>query len=189
MEEKLDKLYNECINELKTIGIDTKDFGEININLAKRNTKRYGCCKQEEPVKETKYIEKIGRRKYVRYGLYKKHNIEISKWLMNLDKDIIKNTIMHELIHCFPNCNNHGLEFKKYAKKINDSLGYKISRLGNVADDYKKSNLEYNKIENYKYKVECEYCGQTFFRKRIAKNFSRKYRCGKCKGKFKVINI
>ena len=28
----------------------------------------------------------------------------------------IKNTIMHEIIHCFPYCNNHGSEFKKYAK-------------------------------------------------------------------------
>ncbi len=48
---------------------------------------------------------------------------------MQLDKNIIKNTIMHELIHCMPYCNNHGAEFKKYARYINEKLGYNISRV------------------------------------------------------------
>lgn len=48
---------------------------------------------------------------------------------MQLNKSIIKNTIMHEIIHCMPYCNNHGKEFKKYAKYINKNLGYDISRV------------------------------------------------------------
>lgn len=189
MEKRLKKLYEECIYELNSIGIKITNLGTININLAKRKSKRYGVCKQENPVKETKYIEKIGRKKFIRYGSYKNHNIEISKWLMELDDDIIKNTIMHEIIHCFPNCNNHGKEFKIYSKIINEKLGYNISRLGNVAEDYRKSNLEYKNDESYKYKIECEICGQTFYRKRMKKNFLRKYRCGKCNGNFKITNI
>ena len=47
--------------------------------------------------------------------------IEISRWVLELKDDIIKNTIMHELIHCMPYCNNHGAEFKKYAKVINNN--------------------------------------------------------------------
>ena len=46
MNEKLTKLYEECLNELKSIGIDmkkNKKIGEISITLAKRNVKRYGC--------------------------------------------------------------------------------------------------------------------------------------------------
>ena len=30
---------------------------------------------------------------------------EVSKWVLELDDNIIKNTIMHELIHCMPYCN------------------------------------------------------------------------------------
>lgn len=189
MNEKIMNLYNECINELKQIGIDITNkeiIGTIDINLAKRKTKRYGCCKQDKPDVKTKYIEKIGRRKIIKYERFLEHHIEISKWVMELDDKIIKNTIMHEIIHCFPGCNNHGEEFKRYAGYINQKLGYNISRLGNVKQDYEKSNMEYVQDENYKYKVICKQCGQSFFRKRMAKNFTRNYRCGICRGYLKV---
>lgn len=189
MEEKLQVLYWECKNELKSIGIniDNKEkVGEITIGISKRSCKRYGCCKQENPDKSSRYYERINRRKYIRYAIYKKHIIEISKWVMDLNDDIIKNTIMHELIHCMPFCNNHGEEFKKYAKYINENLGYNISRVGNKNKDLMESSIEPEK-EKYNYKVECSDCGYTFYRKRMNKDFSRKYRCGKCMGKF-IIN-
>ncbi len=106
---------------------------------------------------------------------------------MNLNDDIIKNTIIHELIHCLPKCTNHGDDFKKYAKIVNDNLGYNISRVGNKKEDYDNSNLEYEEIENYKYKIICKDCGQFFFRKRLNKNFVKKYRCGKCNRKVENI--
>ena len=93
MEAELNKLYKDCIEELKTIGIDI-DIRTIEIQLSKRNNKRYGCCKQEEPDKNTKYYEKIGNKKYIRYAKFNKHTIEISKWVMMLDESIIKNTII-----------------------------------------------------------------------------------------------
>ncbi len=186
MEEKLKNLYDECIQELKNINIiDFNEIGEINIGFSKRKTKRYGCCKQEEPDKSTAYREK----RVIHYRKYKKHNIEISKWLMELNDDIIKNTIMHELIHCFPDCNNHGKIFKMYAKIINHKLGYDISRVGNKADDYKKSNLEFvEEYAKFKYKIICQECGLIYYRQRLLKNFTKKYRCGKCKGKLMLFN-
>lgn len=191
MKEKLDRLFKECIQELEKIGIDinNKDIGKIEINISKRNNKRYGACKQEEPDIKSKYIERIGKRKIVKYWKYNKHVIEISKWVMELDEKIIKNTIMHELIHCMPYCNNHGAEFKRYANYINNKLGYDISRVGNKEEDYKKSNLEYKEEKQLKYKIECQKCGYTFYRQRQNKNFTRKYRCGKCGGRFEVINL
>ena len=185
MEEKLNMLYNECKTELDSIGINienNKQIGKISIRIGKRNCKRYGCCKQEKPDENTKYIEKIGRKRYIKYAAYKEHIIEISKWVMELNDDIIKNTIMHELIHCFPYCNGHGSEFKKYAKFINDRLGYNISRVGNKNEDLIKSNLQ-EQNEKYNYKIECSKCGYTFYRKRMNKYFTRKYRCGKCRRK------
>ena len=132
MDEKLQKLYQECIQELENIGIqitNNKDIGQIEIKLSKRNNKRYGACKQLEPDKSTMYIEKIKRKRYVKYWKYNKHIIEISPWVMELQDKVIKNTIIHELIHCMPNCNDHGEIFKKYAKYINQKLGYDISRV------------------------------------------------------------
>lgn len=192
MEEKLNNIYNECLKELKDIGIDilnNKNVGIIDINISKRNNKRYGCCKQEEPDRSSKIVEKKGFKKIVKYQIYKKHHIEISPWVLKLNNDIIKNTIIHELIHCLPYCNNHGKEFKKYAKYINQNLGYNIATLGNKKEDYIKSNIQYNENELYKYKIICNKCGQEFYRKRLNKNFLRKYRCGKCGSKFSVINI
>lgn len=48
MEEKLIKLYAQCVNELKSIGIDLGNkeiVGDIDIRLSSRASKRYGCCK------------------------------------------------------------------------------------------------------------------------------------------------
>ena len=191
LDEKLNILYAQCIKELKEIGIDVLDenIGEIQIVISKRNNKRYGCCKQELPNKKTKYIEQIGRKRFIRYAKYDKHIIEISKWVLELDDKIIKNTIIHELIHCMPYCNNHGKQFKKYAEYINKKLGYNISRLGNKKEDYNRSNKEYNDEQKYNYKIICENCNQTFYRQRIAKRFVNKYRCGKCGGKLILYKI
>lgn len=189
MEQKLNKLYTECIEELKNIGIDILDkkkIGSIEIKFSKRNNKRYGCCKQEEPDEKSKYIEKIRNKKYIRYAKYNKHTIEISRWVMELDDKIIKNTILHEIIHCFPLCNNHGEQFKKYANYINENLGYDISRLGNKKEDYEKSNIKYEEKINFNYKIVCEKCNQTFYRQRLMRNLIKNYRCGKCGGKFIV---
>ena len=116
--QKLEKLYNQCLQELISIGFNMSPqiLGTIQIQLSKRSNKRYGCCRQQDPDERTMTIEKVGRNRYVKYNKYNSHIIEISKWVMDLDDRIIKNTIIHEIIHCFPDCNNHGEQFKKYAK-------------------------------------------------------------------------
>lgn len=189
MEQKLQKLFLECVNELNKIGIDIlneKQYGKIEISISKRNNKRYGCCKQEEPDKNYRIITKMGRRKVVKYERFNKHHIEISKWVMELEDNVIKNTIMHELIHCMPYCNNHGTEFKKYANMINIHYNYDVSRVGDKKKDFEKSNIEYNEIKNYNYKIVCKGCKQEFYRQRLSKNFVRKYRCARCGSSFDV---
>lgn len=189
MEQKLYKLFSECVDELNKIGIDIlneKQYGKIKISISKRTNKRYGCCKQEEPDKNYKRIIKNGRRKIIKYEKFNKHHIEISKWVLELEDNIIKNTIMHELIHCLPYCNNHGTEFKKYANIINDNYGYDISRVGDKKKDFEKSNIEFNEVKTYNYKIICKGCKQEFYRQRLSKNFTRKYRCAKCGSVFEV---
>ncbi len=188
--EKLTHLYNQCLTELASIGIDINNkeiIGTIDIKLAKRASKRYGCCKQENPDEKYKIIQKRGYHKIIKYEKFQSHHIEISNWVMKLNNDIIKNTIMHELIHCIPFCNNHGKEFKKYAKYINQKLGYHITTKGNIEEDYKASQLEYVEQNDYKYKIQCQNCGQVIYRKRLNPSLIKRYRCGKCKGKLKLI--
>ena len=168
-QEKLEELYKQCIEELKLINIEPQKNRTIEIKINTRSKKRYGCCK------------KILKERF---------QIEISEWVMDLKEDIIKNTIMHELIHCMPRCNNHGEYFKNYASAINEKLGYNISRTGNKEQDFSISNLEYTEKQiNFNYKVVCESCNQTFFRQRVRKNLTRRYRCGKCGGKFIVFKL
>ena len=187
MQQKLNKIYNECIKELQLIGfnLNEENIGKISIQISKRNNKRYGCCKQEQPDENFKIIKKVGRKKYIKYEKFNHHIIEISKWVMNLDEKIIKNTIIHEIIHCFPYCNNHGNQFKKYANYINSKLGYNISRLGNKEKDFELSNINYIKPE-YKYTIKCKKCGKLLHRNRLQKNFFIKYRC-LCGGKLENV--
>lgn len=190
MEQKLYKLFLECVNELNQIEIDIlneKQYGKIGISISKRNNKRYGCCKQEDPDKKYINVTKKGYKRIIRYEKFNKHYIEISPWVMQLDDKLIKNTIMHELIHCLPYCNNHGKEFKKYAEILNSKYNYNISRVGNKEQDFIKSNIDYVERTNYKYKVICRGCNQSFYRQRISKGFTRKYRCGKCGCRFDII--
>ena len=192
MDEKLENLYKQCVVELKSIGIDVinNQIGEIDVKIAKRNSSRYGCCRQEEPDKNFYHIVKRKHRNIKVYDKFKKHHIEICKWVMELNDDIIKNTIIHEIIHCFPECNNHGKMFKKYAKLINEKLNYNITRVGNKEEDYQSSNIMYKEEKIiYNYKIICENCNQVFYRQRLQKNFTRKYRCGKCSGKFKILKL
>ena len=189
MQDKLKRLYNDCIEELKSIKIDITNplVGDIDIKFSKGNPKRYGCCKQEEPDKNCYHIVRKGKNISIRYERFKKHHIEISKWVMSLNDEIIKNTIIHEIIHCFPGCNNHGATFKSYANYINKKLGYDISRVGNKEADYIKSNVEYNRnTAIYKYKIICQNCGQVFYRQRMKKDLIRKYCCSKCGGRLRL---
>lgn len=64
-----------------------------------------------------------------------------------------------------------------------------FQEFGNKKEDYQKSNIEYKEETKYKYKIECIGCSQVFYRQRCNKNFTRKYRCGKCGGKFKITEL
>lgn len=191
-EQRLKYLYTQCLTELASIGIDMNNkelIGNIDMQLTTRANKRYGCCKQENPDKRYKVVIKRGRHRIIKYEKFNDHHIEISNWIMQLNEDVIKNTILHELIHCIPFCNNHGKQFKNYANYINEKLGYHITTKGNIEEDYQASRLEYKADKDYRYKITCQDCGQTIYRKRFNANLIKRYRCGKCKGKLKLVEM
>lgn len=192
MQERLEKLLDDCIKELESIKFKIRnnpEVGEIDIKISKKATKRYGCCKQEKPDK--RYYHTINGKygESIVYDRFKVHHIEISKWVMQLDEKIIKNTIIHEILHCLPACNNHGVLFRQYADYINEKLNYNITRLGNREEDFKYSNIEYKEKEiNYKYKICCKKCGKVFYRQRMKKNLIKKYCCSLCGGRLELNN-
>ena len=80
----------------------------------------------------------------------------------------IKNVIAHELIHCIPECNNHGTPYKLKAFEAR-KLGYNV-----FCDD---GMITFNKatktVSQHIYK--CEKCGKEY--SRIRRVNTDKYRC------------
>jgi len=58
---KADDFYIEQVitNYLTNAIKNAKEIGDIDVSISKRNNKRYGACKQEDPDKSTMYVEKI----------------------------------------------------------------------------------------------------------------------------------
>ena len=61
--KNIKELFEDCKQELYNIGIDCENDCDIDIGISKRNNKRYGCCKPEEPDKATKYYIYIKRKR------------------------------------------------------------------------------------------------------------------------------
>lgn len=157
---------NECTNELDLIG--------INYTLpkrwesSKRLTRKYGYCRisffRNKPT-----IEKI----------------VISSRLLDerIPEQILKDTIIHELIHTCDGCYSHGKEFQNVARQINNAYGYSIGTyVSNI--ESKIVNSVYKPKER-KYKISCPSCGKTWGYKIKSKayKYPEKYICTKCNSK------
>lgn len=154
-EKKLLMLFEESKREIEKVGIKLKKDITCKIGNSKRN---YGLCRN-------------------------KKNIEISMWLLKLDDKEIKNTIIHELLHTLDNTKGHDYRWKYYASVMNKEYGYHISRLGNIKDSLKNSNIsveEQEKIMDYKYRKTCLSCGNTQYWHRATRRKIRIYNNGLC---------
>ena len=100
--------------------------------------------------------------------------IEVSKYLLKCNKELIKNVIAHELIHTVRGCFNHGYNFMIYARRLN-RLGYNI--------EIKNHNKQFGQAIQYKYKLTCLKCGKVFYRHRLCRGDIRH---GSCGGEIKV---
>ena len=84
----------------------------------------YGEKSEEKTQIAQKNISKLNLSMYVPQIIMLTLAFVLGVYVPKFLDIIIKNTIIHELIHCLPKCTNHGKEFKKYAKIINEKLGY-----------------------------------------------------------------
>lgn len=164
----LEKVYNECLKELDSIGIPYGKISDICIN--NRITARWGQCKKNDD------------------GTF---SIEIRAILVDetrADEFWLKNTIIHEILHTINGCFNHGCTWKGWASFVNDQYGYNISRVTSaeemgIEDDDPRLVLKYG--------IKCKKCGKEYLRARKTKiitNYTH-YRCGVCGGKLKLMTF
>lgn len=163
--EKLYNLYEECTEELKSIGIVSNPIQSVTIN--RRAKKRFGQAIREG-------------------GNYR---IEISEIVLRdeVPADKAKEVIIHEILHCCDNCMTHKGKWKAYANKVNARLGYNITR----CNSYNNIGVKREEVVNFKYKITCIHCGKIIYRQRASKVICHPnhYRCGVCGGELKVEKI
>ena len=158
----LEKMVGDCVDECKKIGIHTGNITKVTIN--NRVKSRLGQC----------YLLSSGN-----------YEIEISGFFLNenISEKIIRNTVMHEVLHTCDGCMNHGNRWKSYAEKVNNKYGYNVSRLANLSanEEIKRS---YYKSSKYMYR--CEGCGNivAFNRRCKFTKYTKHYSCGYCGGSF-----
>lgn len=146
-----------------------RDFDRLNIPYTRdvpivinsRAKRRHGCCKK----KDGKFI------------------IEISEFVLDYPVDEIKNVVAHEIIHTCYGCFNHQKRFKAYGEKLK-ALGYKVTTT------YKGEEKTPAELDA-RYMAVCQGCGEVIYRIRRSPLIThpQKYRCAKCRGKFKVYSI
>ena len=156
-ESKANKLFKSTINEIK-------DLIPLELN------------KIENSVKITNY--KTSLAKCRRSKLLDRYTICLSKYLLECDEKLIKETIIHELIHTLKGCFNHGYNFIRYANFIKYKTGYNIV--------VKNSDPQFGQKIQKKYKITCLDCGKVFYRHRLSVYLKHGFCKHVCGGELKV---
>ena len=157
---ELDGLMARLRRELISIGIPVSNRLEPEVRINTRARRRLGCC-------------------YYQSGRYW---IEVSQAVLE-DEDLLKQTLVHELLHTCPKCRDHGPKWKAYAQTVNEKLGYRIERT--VKTETPAGSLRHEEI---KYILECQSCGAQIKRMRMSKAVKSPWRYrGPCGGKLKRV--
>ena len=113
------------------------------------------------------------------------YEIEVSSRVLACDVKQVETILLHELLHTCPNCMNHGVQWKQYAKQLNGKYGYRITS----RTSYETLGIEDpGSRETIKYLVVCTGCGLEIQRKRRCRltEHPEQYRCGKCGGTLEI---
>lgn len=168
---RLAELSETCKEMLRALGLKPAfPVGEIRIN--RRAKKRLGCCK---------LVREAGRPVFL---------IEISSAMENCEDAILKEVLLHELLHTCAGCLNHGPVWKENARRVNEAYGTDIrtradtDRMPGLAKDTEETRT-------YQYEVRCSRCGGSVYRMRRSRitEHPENYRCGRCGGTLTVIRL
>lgn len=168
----LQKYAKECINDMKALGIEVPKIQSFTVNT--RAKSRFGQC------------QRLSGLFYI--------NINSDLLTDECPVEALKETLYHEIIHTLPKCFNHGAEFKRYAKMVNNAYGVNVSRCSTNEEKY---GVEYakkiearaiaNRIEK-RYQLYCPNCCKIVADKRGQRApkwyaHSERFSCGHCKCK------
>ena len=178
-DSSITKIFNTVSKELIKIGVPIPIKDIVKVGELKTRSKR---------VRGVTYTFK--RIAYNNPNIDDKTNyIGINKKLIE-DNFEIEKTMVHELIHTIPGCNNHGPNFKRYAGLINRHYPeYNVSTYY-TSDSDETENIADTKKP--KYVVTCENCGAKtyFYRKCKTLDIISRCTCKKCKtSNFKVESL
>jgi len=124
----------------------------------------------------------VNTRAKTRLGVCKKQGdryiIEIAAPLLgeSMPEQLLKETLLHELLHSCSGCMQHTGKWKALAERVNAAYGYHITRTT------EKEALPQGLVQQPRYRVVCPHCGAAYDRyKRSALiDHPERYRCGKC---------
>ena len=158
-EREIYDLFETALSIVSRLKVDPLYPVDMELKFAKSVRKFGFCC--VDHLKETS-------------------TIHLTDTLLLLDDDSILNTLIHELLHTLPNCQDHGSQWKAYSKEIYKMTGIEISRLSELP--IPASQL------NYKYLIKCSQCGKEYGFGRTTKvlNNLSGYNCH-CGGKLERI--
>lgn len=155
-----DALMARLWGELRALGIPVSPNILPGVRVNSRAKRRLGCC-------------------YGQQGVY---TIEVAARLLD-DARLLRETLLHELLHTCPGCRNHGEKWKRYAAVVNQNMGTDIQRTVRLEEEPVALRRE-----EVKYILRCEACGKEIKRMRLCKVVKSpwRYRC-LCGGKLKRI--
>ncbi|MCI8920360.1 MAG: SprT family zinc-dependent metalloprotease [Acutalibacter sp.] len=159
-EGALDRLMATLLAQLRDLQVPVSPQILPQVQVNTRAKRRLGCCRFRE-------------------GMY---TIEVSAGILQ-SPDLLKETLLHELLHTCPGCRNHGPLWKSYAAVVNQALGTSIQRTVKVEEV-----LSPLRQEEVKYVLRCQSCGREIKRLRMCKVVKApwRYRC-LCGGKLKRV--
>ncbi len=165
----LEKLAQECMAELDAINIQYRQVIRWVVNT--RAKRRWGLCKSRGN------------------GMFE---ISISSRLLqdDLDDNVAKDTIIHELLHTVKGCVGHQYQWQMLAAKVNARYPqYTIKRTTSFAEKGIKETDYKPRQYTVQYRFKCLGCGRIYERKKASKlvQHPEKYRCGRCGSRLKEI--
>lgn len=149
---ELNDLMNELAEGMRSLSIPISKNISPEVMVNSRARRRLGCCR------------KAGGHFF----------IEVSSSLL-CEEARLRQTLVHELLHTCPGCQNHGERWKTYASVVNAAWGMEISRLA-PPNENEPARLRHDTV---KYILICERCGKQFPRTRLCPlvRHPERYRC------------
>lgn len=159
-QQELDAMLLEQEKALLSLGIPISREIVPQVEVNTRAQRRLGCCVRKDGV----------------------FTIQVSVFVLE-DQELVRTTLVHELLHTCYGCLNHGKRWKAYAAKAGEALGLDIQRT--VTLEGQPQRLRQDSV---KYLLKCKSCGAVIPRRRMSKavKHPERYRCP-CGGKLERV--